>query len=248
MHRISAALLGAFVGALAAGCMADTGGESILVLKNVHAGTDCLAAAAENEIGTARGTLDLLMPSGYVFVAQLKSRIETQVEEDKDKDQRTIFTTGANVDISFPGSDLFSAAELTELRDAGLTRFKQPFVAPIVPNGGLVDIPFVAVPEALVDRIAARADLSTKFRLETLVTFTIKGDVSGREVSSQPFSYAITIGNGVVVNVMGSCSSIAASTEVRTGYACNPAQDGVIDCCVNGTALMCPAVVPSTAP
>lgn len=227
------------------GCVADSGDESIIVMKNVHAGENCLASNSDTEVGVARGTLDLLMPSGYVFVAQLKSRIVASTTDDKD--QRTIFTTGANVDITFPGSTLFSASELAQLSASGLTRFKQPFVAPITPNGGIIDVPFVAFPEELVELIAAKVDLSKKYRLEALVTFTVRGKLANGDVSSQPYAYAVTIGNGVVVSVLGDCSSIGSASSVRTGYACNPGQDGVVDCCItNADTLMCPAVAPTT--
>jgi len=232
--------------ALLGGCLADSGDESIIVMKNVHAvGEDCVASNEAGELGTSRGTLDLLMPSGYVFVAQLKSRITAS--DIDDKDQRTIFTSGANVDISFPGSTLFTDSELTQLSAMGLTRFRQPFVVPITPNGGIADVPFVAIPEQLVELIASKVDLSKKYRLEALVSFTVRGQLANGDVSSQPFAYAVTIGNGLVVNVLGECSSISSAATVRTGYSCNPGQDGVVDCCVtNADTLMCPAVAPTT--
>jgi hypothetical protein len=240
MRRVSVCL-GMF--ALAGGCTADSGDESILVYKNVHAGDNCTTSAAINETGWSHGGLDLLLPSAYIFVAQLKSRVTAELGQE---DQRTIFTSGANIDITFPGSTLFSAAELAELRTAGLTHYRDPFVAPIAPNGGISDVPFQLVPEELVERIIAKADLNQRFRLETLATFTVVGDMAGGSVASQPFAYAITIGNGVSINVTGSCSTLATGFSARTGYSCNPAQDGVIDCCTAAGGLVCPAE--STAP
>jgi hypothetical protein len=241
MRRVSVCL-GIF--ALAGGCTADSGDESILVYKNVHAGDDCTTSAAINETGWSHGGLDVLLPSAYIFVAQLKSRVTA---EDGQEDQRTIFTSGANIDITFPGSTLFSDAELADLRTAGLTHYRDPFVAPIAPNGGVTDVPFQLVPEELVERIIKKADLNQRFRLETLATFTVVGDMSGGSVSSQPFAYAITIGNGVSINVTGSCSMLATDFSARTGYSCNPAQDGVIDCCTAPGGLVCPAASTASA-
>jgi hypothetical protein len=237
--------LGVAGAALGGGCMADSGDEAIIVLKNVHvANEDCAPSAATSEAGWSHGSLDLLLPSSYVFVAQLKSRITADASQ---RDQRTIFTSGANVDISFPGSTLFSAAELAELRASGLTRYKDPFVATITP-GDITDIPFQLIPEPLVERIIAKADLTTRFRLEAQATFTVVGEVSGGSVSSQAFSFAVTIGNGVAVNVTGACSALAAGFAANTGYACNPAQDGILDCCTSAGGLVCPAVAPTTPP
>jgi len=226
--------------ALTSGCMADSGDESILVYKNVHAGEHCTTTAALGETGWSHGGLDLLLPSAYVFVAQLKSRLTAGDGED---DQRTIFTSGANIDIAFSGSDLFSDAELADLKAAGLTHYKDTFFAPIAPNNGVTDVPFQLIPEPLVEKIAAKADLSTRFRLEAQATFTVVGTMSGVEVSSQPFLYAVTIGNGVTVNVVGACSALASGfSAVNPGYSCNPAQDGVVDCCTGPGGLVCPAV------
>lgn len=241
MQRVSMCL-----GACAAlaGCTADNGDEAIIVLKNVHAGENCVATNAINEIGWSRGTLDLAWPSSYVFVAQLKSRITALAGQE---DQRTIFTSGANVDITFPGSTFFSDAELAELKAARLTQFKDPFVAPITP-GGVVDVPFSLIPDALVERVIAKADLTSRFRLEALATFTVVGEMAGGEVSSQAFAFAVTLGNGLVVNVAGACDALDGGFMARTGYACNPAQDGVVDCCTEAGGLVCPARATPTTP
>jgi hypothetical protein len=226
--------------------MADSGDESIIVLKNVHvAAADCTPVADATEAGWSHGSLDLLRPSSYLFMAQLKSRIIAEITE---QDQRTIFTSGANIDISFPGSTLFSDAELADLKATGLTHYRAPFVAPITPNGGITDVPFELVPEELVERITAKADLTSRFRLQAQATFTVVGSVSGGSVSSQAFSFAITIGNGVVVNVTGACNALASSFVAKTGYVCNPVQDGILDCCTSAGGLVCPAVAPTTTP
>lgn len=240
-RRVSVYLVGSALALTA--CTADTGDESIVVLKNVHAADSCTTTAATNEAGWSHGGLDVLLPSSYQFIAQLKSRVTA---EDGQEDQRMIFTSGANIDITFPGSKLFSDTELAQLKADGLTHYKDTFVAPISPNGGITDVPFQLIPVELVDRIAAKADLATRFRLEALATFTVVGDMVGNPVSSQQFTYAVTIGNGVTVNVAGACATLSSSFSARTGYSCNPAQDGVIDCCTTPSGLTCPAA--STAP
>lgn len=222
----------------AAGC-ADSGDEAIMVMKNVHPDDeDCVSTAAANEVGIARGSLEVLVPSGYLFFAQLKSRITALAGQE---DQRTIFTSGANVDITFPGSEFFDATELAELRERNLTRFKQPFVTPISPNGGLTDVPFDLIPEALVEEIAIKADLTKRFRIEAQATFTVIGEMAGGEVTSQPYTYGVTIGNNVSINNVGACAGLADGFMAQTGYACNPFQDGVVDCCTSGNNLLCPA-------
>jgi hypothetical protein len=223
-----------------AGCTASSGDEGILILKNVHAEAGCVSKAMESELSVSRGSLDLLLPSGYLFIAQMKSRITAAVGQE---DQRTIIINGAKIDIAFPGSQLFGEAELAELKTAGLTHFKQLFTAPLNPNGGLTDVGFELIPRTLVEKIAARADLTTTFRLEAVATFTIEGDLAGDTVTSQPFTYPVTIGNNLSVNVAGACPLPKDFGAARTGYSCNAAQDGIIDCCALATGLKCPATV-----
>jgi hypothetical protein len=230
--------------AVVSGCAADSGDGGILVLKNVHPDTMCTTTSLETETSVSRGVLDIALRSDYLFIAQMKSRITALTGQE---DQRTIITTGAKIDIAFPGSMLFSAAELADLKTSGLTHFKSLFSAPIAPNGGIRDGDFVLIPSALVDRIAAKADLTKAFRVDAVATFTVEGDMSGETVASQPFTFPVTIGNGVTVDNQGPCPLPKTFGVPRPGYICNPAQDGVVDCCTTtttlGTTLTCPATV-----
>ena len=248
MQRRNVAPLGLALVALAGGCVADSGDGGILVLRNVVADAMCATTGNSAEVSLGHGRLDLLLGRGYLFIAQMKSRITALVGQE---DQRTIITSGANVDVAFPGSTLFSDAELADLKSAALTHFKSPFSQVIFPNGGISDGFFELIPGELVRRVAAKAGRSNSVRIEAVATFTIVGDMSGETVTSQPFSYPVTLGNEVTVNVIDKCP-LEKATMLRTGYACNPAQDGVVDCCgtrnlqdnsiVSGS-LFCPATV-----
>ncbi len=236
MHRaLAVPVLGLILATALAGCTADDAG-GILLLKNVLAGEDCTTSASEDETGISHGSLDTLIPSDYVFIAQMRSRI---VAIDGEESQRTIITSGARVDITFPGSSLFSAEEIAELRESGLTKFRQLFVAPIAPNSGITDAGFVLVPQSLIERIAPK--LQGSQRLQLVASFTVEGSMSGQHIESQEFSYPITVGNGLSVNSIGACALVAEGQETSNGYSCNPFQDGVIDCCTSGGSLVCPA-------
>jgi hypothetical protein len=231
-------------GAALGGCTTDGEDGGILVLKNVAADSMCVANASATELAIPHGSLDLFLPGGYLFIAQLKSRITALVGQE---DQRTIIIQGANIDITFPGSTLFSAAELADFQTMHLTQFRQLFSNALTPNGGIADAGFILIPGELTAAIRAKVDLTKRVRVEALATFTIDGVMSGGVVTSQPFSYPITIGNGVAVNILGNCPLPMGTPNPRTGYACNPAQDGVVDCCLTGpistTAPTCPATV-----
>lgn len=231
--------------AVLTGCAADGGDGGILVLKNVRGeGDDCTLTADESETGISHGSLELIAGSPYYFIAQMRSRVTAL---DGQEDQRTIIVTGANIDIAFPNSELFSATELADLKAEGLTHFKQLFTAPLAPNGGIADVGFELVPGELVSRIRAKVDVSTAFQLQAVATFTVLGDMSGEAVESQPFAYPLTIGANIVARVRGTCP-LPTGTTISSGYSCNPFQDGVVDCCLQGgSTLVCPATVATTS-
>jgi hypothetical protein len=241
MHRgIAVPILSLILGASLAGCLAETGDGGILVLKNIHPESQCLGTGSETEPSIGSGRLELQVASSYLFFAQMKSRITALAGQE---DQRTIIATGAKVDIAFPNSTVFSAAELAQLKTDGLTRFEALFSQVIKPNGGVADAAFNLIPVGLVRAIQAKTTPSAEFSIDAVATFTVVGQMSGGSVNSQLFTYPITIGNGQVVNVLGACPLPKGTTMLRNGYVCNPFQDGVVDCCSDGRSLTCPASV-----
>ncbi|MEO7731621.1 MAG: hypothetical protein ABIY55_11655 [Kofleriaceae bacterium] len=215
------------------GCTADGGEDgAILVLKNVAPSTGCVVTAAADELFISHGSLDSALSHGYLFIAQVKSRLSAIAGTE---DMRTILISGARIDITFPGSTLFDEAGLADLKARGLTHFRQLFSAPLSPNGSITDVGFELIPGALVQAMAAKA--GGPFDVETLATFTMEGHQAGNEVQSQEFSYAVTVGTGRSVINHGACP---LEGEVRPGSACNPTQDGVVDCCTEAGVLLCP--------
>jgi hypothetical protein len=228
--RLAVATLAA---ATLGGCTADGGEDgAILILKNVAPASGCVTTAAADELFISHGSLDSALSHGYLFIAQLKSRLSALPGTE---DQRMILISGARIDITFPGSALFDAAGLADLKARGLTHFRQLFSAPLSPNGGITDVGFELIPGTLVQAMAAQA--GGPFDVETLATFTIEGRQAGNDVQSQEFSYAVTVGTGRSVVNHGACP---ITGDVRPGSACNPTQDGVVDCCTEGGVLLCP--------
>jgi hypothetical protein len=232
-------ILGVTIAAWLGGCTADSGDGGILVLKNVHADAMCATTGSETQPGINQGRLDLLVDSPYIYIAQMKSRIAALAGQE---DQRTIIVSGADVDVEFPGSSLFSEAELAELDALALTRRRVPFSAAIRPNG-VTDAGFDLIPSDLTARIGDKLGNSPT-QIVAVATFTIVGDMSGQRVTSQAFSFPITMGKGVVMSVLGACPLSRESVgTLRTGYACNVAQDDGVDCCATATGIRCPATL-----
>jgi hypothetical protein len=236
-HR-SAVLVAA---AALSGCVAADGSDGgILVLKNVAADSMCKVTVSETEIGISHGSLELLVPGDYLFIAQMKSRITALTGQE---DQRIVFVRGARIDIEFPNSMLFSADELAQFKSMGLTHYESQFSASISPNGGLTDAGFSLIPGQLAQKVADKLGRGNPARVEAVATFNIVGDMSGAEVTSQRFSFPVTMGFGVVFRNVGTCPLPTSFGMPRTGYACNAAQDGIVDCCTAATGLTCPATI-----
>jgi hypothetical protein len=225
-----------FVGVV--GCEANGGDEGLFVTKNVAPqGTTCVFTGDESEPFFSHGAVTTVLGSvPYLFTAQIKSRISAL---DTETDQKTVITSGADVDISFADSSI-------SVDDDLLTHFQAPFSAPIPPNGGIADATFTLLQSKLIDEIAAQNAAAAEFDVEVIAEFTVRGTMSGEDVSSQKFRYGITIGNNLIVHnvgdptMMGKCPAQTGIT-IRTGNPCNIAQDEDVDCCVAGGQLQCPA-------
>ena len=229
----------AVLAGLAGGCLANGGDESIIVLKNVvptATATSCMVTSTESETALAGGALDVSVGRGYEFIAQIKSRITADPGAEL---QRTIFVHGANVDITFPNSTLFSDAEFADLKAKALTHFMSPFSGFLAPNGGITDVFLQLIPPELGAAIMAKPNFASVLALGS---FKVIGDLAGGEVTSQLFQYPISITNGGLVHDEGLCSLLPATFTPRTGNPCNPGQDGVTDCCTDAGGRVCPAV------
>ncbi|MBA3539672.1 MAG: hypothetical protein H0T79_08570 [Deltaproteobacteria bacterium] len=247
MYRLLFILVLAPTGA----CVPDSGDEGILITKNVKPADGCLLTASVDEAFLGHGTMSSVLLNDYLFIAQMKSRITAT---DIQIDQRTIFTEGANVDLTFPNSTLFSADELAEMKASGLTHFKSLFSAPIAPNGGITDATFMIIPEALVARIGAKDanaqsfdPAAPRFALEVVAAITVTGTLAGDAVDSNPYSYPVTITNRDVVQVAGTCP-LPLGTVPLLGNACGDLQDAPVTCCTDGDQLVCPATVDTMPP
>ena len=226
-----------------AGCAANGGDEGLLVLKNVvpTATTGgCSFSSQETEVSLVRGSLDVSFGVGYVFIAQVKSRITALTGQES---QRTVFTRGANIDLTFADATLFTAAELDTLRTQNVTHFMAPFTAPVAPNGGVTDVLFELIPPELSVALQSKSFTSTTL----LASFTVAGDLAGGDVTSQKFQYTVALTNGGSRNIKGTCASLSASFTPHVGSPCNSFQDGSVDCCtevdaMNRTVEVCPAV------
>jgi hypothetical protein len=233
-HTLSALAL-ATLGLLGSGCVDDSADVSLLILKNSVPDPGCVitGSAAANFIPS--GVIDTNADFGYVFTPVVQNFASTEISGTDP--QRRVFVEGANVDIRFETPDVFDDAELDELRDGALTRFRVPFSGSIAPNEGTAGFAFEALPLDLLEAIRDK----TTDRVLTILDIQIVGTQGGSTVKSQVFHYPVTVCTGCLVVDRGACSGLPDGFVAAQGGACNPAQDAVVDCCTDGAIRVCPA-------
>lgn len=236
----------ALVTGLGGGCVDDSVDGGIFVSKIVAPGDNCTFTSTESELFLPHGVWSVQSPGGYLAFPQMSSRITATAAQE---DQRTVILQGARIDIQFADPALAADLDLARLETEGITKFQSRFSAPLAPNGGITDGAIELLTRRLIDEIVAvRPGIDSlepetpSFRTELLASFVIFGDLAGDEVTSQRFTFPVTLCNDCVVNVVGACPLPTGSMPAE-GNACNPFQDGSVDCCVGTNGLVCPATV-----
>lgn len=247
MVRASLALSGVVFSAAAAaltGCVADDVGDGALRIIRNQALDDtagCVVPSTLTTAGRFGGTIEVTSPVDYIMTPVIQNYAVSQ--SGKFVAQRTAFLEGAKVDISFANADLFTAAELTQLTDDALIKFSTPFSAAVTPDNGTAGLGFSVIPADLLRRIQPKLAAAGN---TTILNVRVKvfGSMGGGEVESDAFYYPVTVCDGTkvpcVIASVFTCGT--PDITVRKGNVCNPFQDGVVDCCTNGTTLMCPGV------
>lgn len=224
---------------LLAGCV-DGGDEGMTVISNSASDT-CSFTGEKSQPFRAHGTIWTGSPSGYVFTPLIESRI-TPIEGGDDA-QRSIAITGANVGLEVKAATIESNGTFTSTTVSLTTeqsQFSQLFSAPLPPSG-TVNVLFELIPRQTLVAIANAAG-TNNLEAEVLATVRVIGRFNGNDIQSAPFQFPVTVCTDCVVNNLGSCVDLTV-TPRATGNACNPFQDGVIDCCESETrGLVCPAV------
>jgi hypothetical protein len=217
----------AFVG-LVSGC-SNGGDEGMFVLNNSAppVGTVCTFTGDTAQLATSAGRISYFAGTagtGYILAPLIESRITTT--STAQIAQRTIHLEGANITAQVDGTG--AKQQYTVL-----------FAGSVLP-GGTTNVSFEALPAAAIMTLG-------KPTMSTVVVLTVQifGTLGGSRIDAESFTYPVTIlgeNMGIVFGATTKCSDPLPT--VRTGNACNPYQDGAVDCCVSKDAvtLICPAV------
>jgi hypothetical protein len=223
------------------GC-ADQGDEGMTVINNTAVSGSCSLTGGADQPFKSHGTIYALSPAGYLLTPLIQSRVTLGTEINADELQKTIFLRGADVSLTLKAQSIVTNGQYTVTQpEKNVGQFSVLF-AGALPPGGSVNVGFEVITPAILRDIlgASGVNLATSdLNAEVLAEVTIRGDLGGDEVESNPFQYPISVCTDCVVNVTGACP---ATGTVRTGDACNIFQDGVVDCCTAADGeLVCPA-------
>lgn len=220
MHRL-ALILG-----LTSACVAGAGDEGFAITHNLSPGVDC--AVVPGGAFLARGIIDKQSPNPYILTPEIVSFITTP---DGTTAQRTVALRGAKIEV-------FDATGTTRVSK---TKFTSLFSASLEPGGKTSAAFDIIKPDILA---AAPAMGTTRAQYVAKVTpFGVVGG-GGDTVDGVPFEYPVTICDGCVAQILGTCP-LAFGTPVGTAdpNSCNAFQDGTVQCCMSASGPICPPTV-----
>lgn len=238
---------------LALSACANQGDEGFIVLNNTAIAGSCTLSGDPGQPFLSHGEIFSGSPKGYFLTPLIQSRVTTGGAgsgASVDPTTRTIFFKGANVTLEVKAVSVERAdgsfANPTVALSGQQAQFSALFSGSLPPNA-TTNIGFELIPVQTLRMIqqASGAGATDRMRAEVLATITILGELNGDEVSAQPFTFPVSVCNDCVVVNNGTCPMAAMP---RTGNACNPFQDGVVDCCVDASGfLTCPAPMGTAA-
>lgn len=228
-----------------AGCVADSGGEGFVILNNTAVtGDTCTLTGTAGQAFVSHGQIYSGSPAGYLLTPLIQSSITATTGQEL---QRTIMFEGANVELSVEAltiqhADGSFAMPTPPALDGTTGKFRVLFSGSL-PPGGTANVAFEIVPVATMQAIMTAAGAASGDSVSAEVRAVVKpyGTMGGSRVDGSPFTYPVTVCNDCVVVDHGACPYMGTA---RPGNACNPFQDGPVDCCEDPSAgLICPATM-----
>lgn len=218
--------------ALALGACVDDNADSGLTVLYVAApesGCEYITPAPNFMVS---GTIDTNAGHGYLLAPEVRNDIT--LLDGEAKSPKTVFVTGAEVEIAFYDTTLFTTAELAEMRTSGLTRFRVPVSGSVEPSGGTTIFPFTAVPTELIAAVAPKIPAPSAGnptpRVTLDVQFRLAGTRGGSSLESNLFHYPVDVCTDCLYHFLGKCVD-SAYAQAEVGGVCRPLQDGHLECC-----------------
>ncbi len=219
----------------------ETGTDAPMRILNNIAPADSCVISPDATLFRDGGRIDTDAARGYLFTPVVINDI-TLASGDVES-QRRIYITGARVHIEFYDQSFANLAV-----DEDLLTFQVPVGGSLAPGGGKSAFGFEVVPTELLTAVGTRLGSPTASNPNPKTVLDVHvqmvGTKAGDGVESNVFRYPVEVCVVCRIRNLGPCAGLPGGYMPNTGGACNLLQDGVLDCCTNGTQAVCPAAAP----
>jgi hypothetical protein len=248
---LAAFALAAVIAAAAAGCGGPTG--QFFVVHNQVPETGCVIPASKDAPYQGDGVLDVRVPSAHSDTAYfLFPLLENDLPADDPGgvEPNRIALSGFEIDLTFvdgsPTAAAFFAGLAADPTTSALLHYQTPWSGSVDPAGGTTSTTAGVIPTETARRLRDGGVLADQSVARVTANVRAFGDTLSGRVTSDVFKFPIEICDGCLINSITTCP---APAPVLQGGICNPGQDSPVDCCTQGTTLICPATTaPATTP
>jgi len=233
---------------LAAGSLAGCGQPAgqFFVVQNQSPEAGCTIPTGAAGTYQGEGTLDIRVPASSDAAYMLFPLLENDLPAagGGGPEPNRIALSGFEVELAFVDGSAAAAAAFAAISadsaTAGLMHFRTPWSGSVAPGGGRTSAGTSAFPAETAIRLRDSGALSDHSYARVTANLRAHGRTQSGDVTSDVFKYPIRVCDGCLINSITSCPSTAA---VLTGGLCGPGQDAPVDCCTQGTTLICPATM-----
>ncbi len=248
--RASLSFAGAACGMLLtlSGCGLPAG--QFYVVQNQSPETGCTVPTGTGTY-QGEGTLDIRVPASSDAAYTLFPLLENDLPAagGGGPEPNRIALSGFEVEIAFVDGNAAAAAMFasmaTDSTAVGLLHFQTAWSGSVPPGGGRLSAGTSAFPAETAIRLRDSGALADHSYVRVTANVRAKGSTQTGAVTSDVFKYPIRVCDGCLINSITTCP---ATTAVLTGGLCGAGQDQPVDCCTQGTSLICPATTAAAAP
>jgi len=204
----------------------------------------CLIPTNES-VYQGQGLLDArLVQSGaesafYVFPL-LRNNLPGSTEG-VDSNQITLTSFAVDISMLTGPQSIRDLLGLLETNTPNLLHYKTPWSGSVGSSGGMVSAWVAAFPVELAARLLGAQSLGVSPNVYMNLRIRSFGRTTTRDLESDPFDYPVAVCAGCLIANNQPCPYTTAPANL--GNPCNIAQDAPVDCCTEGSQLVCPPSV-----
>ena len=225
------------------GCNGPAG--EFYVVHNQVPSAGCVVPADKSAAYLGEGVLDVRVPSragdaAYILFPLLQNDLPADGTDGVEPNRIALDLFDIYLSLADgPGAvaDLFATLE-GDAATAALLHYQAAWSGSVDPGGGNTAAATNAFPAATAQRLAEANALPDGAEAHVVAKVRAHGQRVGGGITSDAFSYPIRICDGCLIHQVTACPTSGA---VLQGGVCNPGQDTAVDCCMQGTQLICPA-------